>query len=748
MDEITKEELASKQKELDEKEQKLKAYAQKLKIESDELLSQKAEIESVFKSELDGQKRVKLAEYESKISSELTAQYEAKFKKLVNDYETKLREILEKQSKFEQERQDLEIKKANLDSQVKAQEAKLEADFKTKLDNEYVKQISDYEHKLSDEFTKKFKEKIDELNQKEQEYLQKFAEIQIQESKIRAREDSLQEEQEYYENNTEQRYKNKIDELESDKRYLQDVYDDLKQEYSTLMLERDEYAISVENRDLIVERDNAKNELNKAKIRISELEKKNSEQWNKFHSELEEIRKEKDAQQTKLELNNELNEKVSSLQKEIENYKVRLQDDEYWKGRYDTEHRRLEEFQKIYLGKGEQKNRAEAISQEYHKEIKIENNNKLEEKNEIKWLENIENGMNKYGVKYPQRLLYAFHTTLKSATMSPLSILSGVSGTGKSELPKLYAYFGGFNFLAEAVQPTWDSPASMMGFYNMIEGKFDSKNILKFLIQTSFSSKFKDPDCINPYGLNESMNIILLDEMNLAHIELYFAEFLSKFEARRGSKDVDLDIQIGAGMHMSIKLDTNLLWVGTMNEDETTKNLSDKVLDRAYCLNFPRPTKLIDRPKITELVEISDFKWLPKQTWQSWLKTSDDFNEKQKEVLKKFREQTDEVNNALKPTGRAIGHRVWQSMASYIANHPLVTKDDDKEKAMQIAYEDQLVQKIMPKLRGIETSGVELKALESIRDIIKDTNLVDDFNYALRNSYGLFKFNSADYLEK
>ena len=121
-----------------------------------------------------------------------------------------------------------------MDSQVKAQEAKFEADFKTKLDNEYVKQISDYEHKLSDEFTKKFKEKIDELNQKEQEYLQKFAEIQIQESKIRAREGSLQEEQEYYENNTEQRYKSKIDELESDKRYLQDVYDDLKQEYSTL----------------------------------------------------------------------------------------------------------------------------------------------------------------------------------------------------------------------------------------------------------------------------------------------------------------------------------------------------------------------------------------------------------------------------------------------------------------------------------------------------------------------------------
>ncbi len=69
--------------------------------------------------------------------------------------------------------------------------------------------------------------------------------------------------------------------------------------------------------------------------------------------------------------------------------------------------------------------------------------------------------------------------------MSPLTVLSGVSGTGKSELPKLYSYFGGFNFLAEAVQPTWDSPSSMIGYYNTIDRKFDSTKYIK-VFNTNF----------------------------------------------------------------------------------------------------------------------------------------------------------------------------------------------------------------------------------------------------------------------
>ncbi|WP_258221701.1 hypothetical protein [Helicobacter pylori] len=65
---------------------------------------------------------------------------------------------------------------------------------------------------------------------------------------------------------------------------------------------------------------------------------------------------------------------------------------------------------------------------------------------ELAFLERIEKGMQEFNVFYPKRLLYMFHTALKSASLSPLSVLSGVSGTGKSELPKLYAHFGGVKF--------------------------------------------------------------------------------------------------------------------------------------------------------------------------------------------------------------------------------------------------------------------------------------------------------------
>ncbi len=160
---------------------------------------------------------------------------------------------------------------------------------------------------------------------------------------------------------------------------------------------------------------------------------------------------------------------------------------------------------------------------------------------ELAFLERIEKGMQEFNVFYPKRLLYMFHTALKSTSLSPLSVLSGVSGIGKSELPKLYAHFGGLNFLSIAVQPTWDSPESLMGYFNAIENKFDATEFLRFFIQTTLSKSEE------PYGLKEAMNIVLLDEMNLAHIELYFAEFLSKLEIRC-SKETNISIKLGTGL--------------------------------------------------------------------------------------------------------------------------------------------------------------------------------------------------------
>jgi 5-methylcytosine-specific restriction endonuclease McrBC GTP-binding regulatory subunit McrB len=85
------------------------------------------------------------------------------------------------------------------------------------------------------------------------------------------------------------------------------------------------------------------------------------------------------------------------------------------------------------------------------------------------------------------------------------------------------------------------------------------------------------------------MNLILMDEMNLAHVELYFAEFLSKLELRRGMKKELPSLMLSWGPEFSpINCQSVvMLWAGTMNQDETTKSLSDKVLDRGIVINFP-----------------------------------------------------------------------------------------------------------------------------------------------------------------
>lgn len=391
-------------------------------------------------------------------------------------------------------------------------------------------------------------------------------------------------------------------------------------------------------------------------------------------------------------------------------------------------------------------------------------------KDEIAWLEDVWKKCEEYGIKFNKRILYAFHTALKINEWSTITVLAGVSGTGKSELPRLYSEFGGLNFCSVAVQPNWDSQESMLGFFNSIDNQFEPEELLKFLVQCTTDPRY-----------NEYMSVVLLDEMNLAHVEHYFAEFLSKLESRRGlSRNYlpEIEVKLGAGVKpYGLKLSRTLLWTGTMNQDETTKSLSDKVLDRGIVINFPRPKKLESRAKMGLITDyISDDRAkLHKDTWQSWTSHTIEFSEEQKKEVENYRIIVQKINNALEEVGRALGHRVWQSIEYYIANYPTVRqamnyqpKQNEKGKivwiptnseltgelkeAMRTAFEDQIVQKIMPKLRGIETRDKRGKSsLDKIEDLLVThdfASLQEDFQIAREQGYGQFIWNSAKYLDE
>lgn len=371
---------------------------------------------------------------------------------------------------------------------------------------------------------------------------------------------------------------------------------------------------------------------------------------------------------------------------------------------------------------------------------------------EITWLMGVGNACDSYGLHFNPRILKAFHTALKTAEWSPLTVLAGVSGTGKSELPRLYSHFGGIFFEPLSVQPNWDSQESMLGFFNSIDNKFDSQPVLRFLAQSQKAWEEGYP------GLSDAVCLVLLDEMNLAHPELYFAEFLSKLELRRGMKGTEvpsIPVKIGAGMPpYQLPLGRNVLWTGTMNQDETTKSLSDKVLDRSIIINFPRPTELKRRLKLMPLDDSNRGPALYKGAWQSWLAQGSIFSD---EDIKTFKEFIEGMNAALTIAGRALGHRVWQSIEYYMANYPDVrAAQDNKDKlaeAMHIAFEDQLVQKVMPKLRGIDVRGKsKTECLDKIRGQLlsgingKPFNITDDFDIACELGYGQFIWQSANYL--
>jgi hypothetical protein len=175
-------------------------------------------------------------------------------------------------------------------------------------------------------------------------------------------------------------------------------------------------------------------------------------------------------------------------------------------------------------------------------------------------------------------------------TVSPLVILSGISGTGKSLLPRKFAKRTNSKFHPIPVQPQWSDNSDLFGFVPTLSPtKFVEGKLIKGL-----RDAYDNPD---------TLVIALLDEMNLAPVEHYFSDFLSVAESRErkgtmiGSDPLPIELPAvpGAGLPdpeidlRGIELPSNLRVVGTANMDETTHSFSPKVLDRAFTIEFDDP---------------------------------------------------------------------------------------------------------------------------------------------------------------
>lgn len=195
-----------------------------------------------------------------------------------------------------------------------------------------------------------------------------------------------------------------------------------------------------------------------------------------------------------------------------------------------------------------------------------------------------------YLANRPTDPLYYEETTIRTFiagfASSRIMILEGLSGTGKSSLPRAFANFMGSETIVVPVQSSWKDRNDLLGFYNDFKKQYKETEFLKALYKATH-----DPN---------NIYIIVLDEMNLSRIEYYFADLLSVLE-KPNTEDWKIElISDYASITQSTKawpklihegklqISDNTWFVGTANKDDSTFIITDKVYDRSVVLNFDK----------------------------------------------------------------------------------------------------------------------------------------------------------------
>ena len=184
------------------------------------------------------------------------------------------------------------------------------------------------------------------------------------------------------------------------------------------------------------------------------------------------------------------------------------------------------------------------------------------------------------GFLYDKKDLYNFHVAAKS---SKLLILSGMSGIGKSALVRLYGEALGLSASQMAflpVRPSWMDDGDILGY-------LDKNSMLYYPSDTGLAELL-----VEASKHPEKMYMVCFDEMNLARVEHYFAQFISVLEKKDSRKIQLYNPSLENRVHNShlypaqISIGDNVLFMGTVNMDESTYHFSDKVLDRANVITL------------------------------------------------------------------------------------------------------------------------------------------------------------------
>ncbi|MGZ4148992.1 MAG: McrB family protein [Actinomycetota bacterium] len=229
-------------------------------------------------------------------------------------------------------------------------------------------------------------------------------------------------------------------------------------------------------------------------------------------------------------------------------------------------------------------------------------------------------------------------------------ILCGPSGTGKTWLAQAYAECVQARTKLVAVDPSWSSNEDLLGYLSPLDGFYHGTPFSEFVRESA-----REWDAANREMRPPRLFHVILDEMNLARVEHYFSRFLSSMEVR--SREGVANLDLAPGHH--VELTPNLRFTGTVNVDETTHGFADKVFDRAQVIELP-----LHRSDV--VAHLGDAAYAP-------------------DLL--------EVWDVLQPIA-PFGFRVLDEVSAYVVAAQEMGTD------WRVALDEQLVQKVLPRVRG------------------------------------------------
>ena len=305
-------------------------------------------------------------------------------------------------------------------------------------------------------------------------------------------------------------------------------------------------------------------------------------------------------------------------------------------------------------------------------------------------------------------MVESLHLGLWANERRHFAVLTGLSGTGKTQLAIQYAIAltsadgeSSPQICTIPVQPGWHDPSPLLGYVNPLgENQYAQQDFLRFLIRAT--ENFSEP------------HVCILDEMNLSHPEQYLAPILSAMEREGGEIPLHGGDAGAYGVPQAISYPGNLVIIGTVNMDETTMGVSDKVLDRAFTLEF----------------------WdIDVGAWPGWESSSLPVESRQvvQAVLA-------DIMTALSPARLHFGWRVIAEVVRFLERR----EDEGADLSVDEALDRVIYAKVLPKLRGddsarareaLERCGAALEAHGLPQSRRKVAELVDDLDET-----GAFRF--------